>query len=487
MIPASAAGILPARDRCRPWQVAGWALLAAAMANILMFAITAANPLVSSDAWYFLEAFVPRALDGTIGIGDLYAKRGGFDHAQPLNKLFLLLNARYLDLDFTYEAIVGVLAGAAGVLVLKRIVDLEPATRRGASYWLPLSALGAVYLSLNSSMVVTWPLVAFGYVTLLVVLLSVLSAWKAWNGGSVLVFAFAMLACAATADDSAVLLAGAVAATFLWTGHRSGNTWRGARLALVALGAVGLYLAIYAFFDQTAQAEQRGVADTLTRLLHELSAPGGGRVLAVLASGLAFYGQLEAYFGASWPSVQIGLGLFMLAAHIAYWWRALASKPGPAAFASIALMLLAYGYIAGVLYARVPDAGLGYVNEPRYAVLYQMQIVALLLLMLASPRAESRGRPVVVTVAVVLLALQVPLSLHTWEEARFDRSYWRQMAGQMVLLSRDPSTTPEACVPILVVCEWDVARRQAVFSLLQRYQLNLFSADFRRRHGFVDN
>lgn len=468
--------------------LAGWVLLLAVFANTWWYARTTANPLVSSDAWHFVETFVPHALDGTAGIAELYAKRDGFDHAQPLNKLFLMLNARYWGLDFMYEALAGVLAGIAGVFLLKRSIGLERPKPAGAVDWLLLAAIAAVYLSLNSSMVFTWSLVAFGYVTTLVVLMTIHVAWRAWRSQAYATFALAMGLCAALTDDSGVLLSVALAMTFVWAGWRERRLREALVFAALGLLMVALYVVTYAAFDTTPRGASPAIGEQLSRIVAELRGPEGWRILTPLASGLAFYAQLEVWFGSGWERAQLVLGLVMLACHALFWWHALRRAPGATTFMAIALMLLFYGFVAGIVYGRVPSAGLGYLNEPRYVALYGLQIVAMLLLVATRrPGPGPRDRMqegATATLAVALLALQLALSVNSWNERKYVLKYWRSMATQTLRLGSDPWRTPQGCVAILVVCDWQPGRRKMTIDLLQRYQLNVFSPRFRERHGF---
>jgi hypothetical protein len=94
-----------------PWLTLSLAAIAAG--NVLAFVFVAGNPLVSSDGWYFLDAFVRKAVDGTLSFSDLFEKRSQLDHAKPLHKIILLIDLRWFHLDFRLEALAG-FAGALG-------------------------------------------------------------------------------------------------------------------------------------------------------------------------------------------------------------------------------------------------------------------------------------------------------------------------------------------------------------------------------------
>jgi len=465
-------------------------VIAAIWLNAVLFTATTANPLVSSDAWYFVDTFVQKALDGTVSIADLFAKRDGFDHAQPLNKLFLLLNARYLGLDFVYEALVGVAFGALGLCVMWKAAALDwSGMRRSFSYYIPLVALAAVYLSLNSSSVFTWSLVAFGYVTYFFILLTALAAWHALSTGSVKWYLPALLACALVADDASYLFAIALAMSLLWFGFLSGQVRRAIRLVAVAVAVSGFYFLWYRWIDSTPATSLPAISQTADRLLGIVGGPEGWRMLIPFSSSVAYAIQLAHWFPAEWETVQIALGLLMIALHAWFWYRASMNRPSAAGFMAISVMLLFYAFVAGIVIGRVADLGPAYFNEPRYVALYQLGVVALLLMALASgaqrPIAAPGGFRGAVVFAVLLIALQFPLSRFSWWEANFNRQYWHAMASQMGGLSLHPDRPASQCVANLVVCEWPQERRARALELLRTYRLNLFSPAFQKRHDMV--
>src|SRR5207342_3336927 len=107
--------------------VAFVAALVAIGANALLYACRNANPLIGADEWYFVGAIVRKAAEGTLSLGDLFAKRTAYDHSQPLHRLVLLFHYRVFDLDFSIEGIVGVLSAFANLGLMWAIV--RPATR----------------------------------------------------------------------------------------------------------------------------------------------------------------------------------------------------------------------------------------------------------------------------------------------------------------------------------------------------------------------
>ena len=486
------AGVAEARARHQVVAtVLAWLAIAAIFFNAAYYTATAANPLVSSDAWHFVDTFVDKALYGTATIGDLFAKRDGFDHAQPLNKLFLMANARYLGLDFVYEAFVGVAFALLGFLLMKRAVDDDWRDQaRALSYYVPMVAVAAVYVSLNSSEVFSWPLVTFGYVTNFFVLVAIFMAWRAFSTGSMKWYVPAVLLCAVVADDTGLLLAIAISLTLLWYGYRSGKWSRALKLTGITVTVVAGYFLLYAWFDTMPRGAIPGFRETATQLLGMATGPDGWRLLIPFASGVAQFGPLSHHFPQRWETVQIVLGLVVVAANAWFWYRAWRNRPSAAGFVAITLMLLFYAYVAGILYGRVPQFGMHYFNEQRYVAIYQLGVVALLLMALATAAqtaAVRRNSRWLAAAAGLLILVQVPLTRFSWWEAQYTQQYWSAMAAQIGWMSRDPEATPALCVENLVICQWPVERRAKTLKLLRQYQLNLFSPGFQKRHALSPN
>lgn len=76
---------------------------------------------MQSDAWYFLDVFLRKAIDNNLSFADFFIKRAGADHAQPLFKVVLLFEWRFFDLDFKIEALIGLAAAVGCGLVLHRL------------------------------------------------------------------------------------------------------------------------------------------------------------------------------------------------------------------------------------------------------------------------------------------------------------------------------------------------------------------------------
>lgn len=186
--PAQAAS-LPARP-AGARGVVGWTILLvlslAAFANAAGYILYAGNPLLSSDAWYFVDAFLRKAMEDGASIQDYYVKRSADDHAQPLLKLLLLANAEWFGLDFVLEALAGLLFALLTYVVLARAALANgPDGRIGWRQGFGLGVVAACLVTLNAGMVFNWSLVTLGYLSYLLAALAGFAAWRvlAKNGG----------------------------------------------------------------------------------------------------------------------------------------------------------------------------------------------------------------------------------------------------------------------------------------------------------------
>lgn len=462
----------------------------AAFANVIAYVAYAGNPLVSSDAWYFIDAFLRKAMESGPGLADFFVKRGELDHAQPLLKLLLWANAEWFGLDFVVEALMGILFAAATFLLVALTTrpdrHLQPAWSRAMLF----AALALVLVTLNSGMVFDWSLVTLNYVTYFFTFLAALAAWHAVRTGRpvVLCALFAAAFLVAGAFDGVGLIVGiALVAASMLAGAKL-RKWPHAWKAVAAIVAAHL---AYRFFEQwfIALPSQAASGDATTSQLHAI---WGLRqdwieiVRIIFGSTFVHLNQATHYVP---DAPHIAQGMFAalaVAIHGWFWWRAWKGGPNLATFYAVVVMLLFYGMSAGIVYARVPLNGIDYLHEPRYVGIYLLANVAIVLMLLGermAPVTTWRLRVLMPAGLLALLALQVALSAYTWREGQFLYVYYHRMASQTLALGAAPGVVPEHCVALLPVCDMPLRARRNVMALLQRHRLNLYSPDFAERYG----
>ncbi|MFT3897079.1 MAG: hypothetical protein QM719_05195 [Thermomonas sp.] len=473
--------------------------LVAICLNALLFASKAANPLVISDGWYFVDTVIRRAAEGHLSFNDLFIKRSALDHSQPLRKLIMLLHYRFLDLDFGVEAIIGVLAACLNLAILWAIVRrcAQDPEARWLGKWLFL-ALAAVYLSLNAPVVFSWPLLTLSYTGHLFVLAGLVTTWWALQAATRMrlgVLLVVMLAMDMVADDTGLVASiAAMLAVAIWSLH--GRDWRAAtKVTAVIVFAQAAYRLFYLWVAPVngAAPAGRGMHEMLAGLAGH--ADGLQQAIAVpLAASVAHRGQLRQLLGAQYGIAEVAIPVLLVVAHLWFWWRAVAGRRNAAGFVATALMLMFYGLVAGLLLARVSQYGFTYLWQPRYVMIYEWNLVALLLMAIAQvrlPRRAGDEKPrsrflvapaVAASAATALLLLQFPLSVAAWQSLKFTSAYQQRMALQLGEIARDPTQTPDHCIPQLTLCKFDARRRASVVRLLQEQRLNLFSPAFRARN-----
>lgn len=469
--------------------------LAAILLNAVLYTWFYTNPLVSSDAWYFLDVFVRKVVAGDLSFADFFVKRPGVDHAQPLNKLLLYFNVQIAGMDFLYEALAYLACAIGALATIIHVVRTElPETWTRASVRLCLLAIAALLFSLSSTQLYTWSLVTMYYSQHLFAVLLAWFSWRCAHTGRWKALVALGFGVGVSLDDSALIIFGACIGALFFLGLRTGKY----RAVLVTAGWLVVSLVasrvLYAFVSvDTPAAVGPGLVERL-QILGSMSADFHRWLLIPSTASIVYQDQMVALLPGSWRQWSLAIGLVVLALQVWFWlaiWRARASA---IVFLAVLLMLLAYGYWAGIIYGRVPEYGSDYLLQGRYVLFYVLIPVALLLLgieRLGSASDESRARyrtrnALLLSAPLVAILIQVPLSINSWGNAKYLEEYYQKMANQMFALARDPGTVPPHCDPLLAVCGYPPERRAELFQILRQHRLNLFSREFDQRHSMYE-
>lgn len=464
------------------------AVLVAALANALLFTMRVANPVITEDAWYFLNAFVQKDLNGQLTARDFFIKREPADHSQPVHKVITLINARSFELDFWFEGMLG--AGALGfcVLILIRMARagvVEPVTLPEAAI-LALMPLAA--MSLNSHEIYAWPLVTLFYVVFPTALLML---WVAARRRSLLALAGATALCLISMDGGGVLVAVALVGALVGERFR-GASWSDVAPRMAVLAAtVVTYKLLYAALGPVVPPAQMSVAESMTKLMAELSQSPKWLFVPAAAS-LVHADHLADWFGGSARAPSLVLGGVVLVAH-GWFWRSVLKTPAGQATTLIAsaLMLLMYGTVAGVVVGRVPLFGSGYLWSHRYVVFYQLGTVALAMQWLVSRRQGGvtsqnfMHRFAPAGVLALMLLLQAALSRDAWKHAANIRHYSNSLAENVFCMAAHPEAEQVTCLPNHQVCGWAPDVRRALVNVLKERHLNVFSSAVQARHSLA--
>jgi hypothetical protein len=481
-----------------------WLLAAAIAANALSFVAAVANPLVQSDSWYVVDAVLRKFAEGRFQLGDLFVKRSVLDHSQPVAKALMLAHYRLLDLDFSFDGMVAVLAACAGLGLLWRFVrdgarDGSGSGNGGATHAaraMAFAGICAAYLSMAAPVAFTWPLLSLNYVGYLFMLLAAAAAWRALQEpgrAELLRLALAALLMDIVGDDAALVASLALALATLLHGATS-RAWRAPlRVVAVLLACVLLYRAGYdllapAMLDPGKAIPTRTLLQGLVAQLRDLQAVEWIR--APLVMSVLGLRRPAAMDPANVALLEDAIVLALVAGHAWFWWQAWRGRgrPGPM-FVATALMLLFYGLLAAILFGRVGLFGADYLRQPRYCLVYQWNLVALLLMgaahfdagVVARVGVRRADAPTLV-LAGVLVALQLPFSVASWARIGQSHAYRERMAAQIGQLAERPERLPARCLPQVAPCRLPLEQRRRVVSFLRQHRLNLFSPAFQARH-----
>lgn len=482
--------------------IAAYAVCAVVAVNALAYTATNAIPLPVADSWFFIESFVRPALEGDLRLADFFVQRGAGDHSQPLQKLVLLADVRWNDMDFRSEAVFGISLGVLTCSGLAWLVAWGASTSRERI----LAALGAVAifaggLSLNATNIYTWYLVALIWMSLnLSFVFWGLLGRRRKTGQTAIWTAAATFVLALLLDELALPAFAALAGALL---IRDGL--RRPRLIVVTVlaGTAAIVVARYLLeLTVSTPGSADATGGSIAGLAGVLLSPDAWKlVVGPLADSVIHQVHLQSWFPGKAGIAQVFIAVLLLVGHACFWWRAM-TGPRPRdviLVIAVSAMLFFYASIAGIALSRVPQFGMEYIHQSRYVVIYQLNLVALALMFLAPAPAPAESHAqygwwatpwIVGGMAVALITLQMLLAYSAWRDAGYLQSYVRNAATTLFELGRNPAETPPSCPSILVVCQSPPQRRIETMELLKSHRLNLYSPEFQdtyRIEGLNDN
>ena len=475
-----------------------WLAAIVTFLNVLFFVLRASDPVISSDSWYFLDVFVSKAIKGDLGITDFFVKRHGLDHAQPLEKLLLLVELRFFDLDPVIEALAGVFGAATCALALYHLVKIVRRDKCSEiTSYLAWATMCAILFSLNSTGVWTWPIVASGYVTLIPILIFMWSTWNAWRSQRYLLMAAATIFLGIVDDDNAIIAVAATLTALLVVAvcesrQQRGHLWGILAVVVTCMAMVRLGYAHAPVIGKTTNAPEP-LAVHLRALL-DLARRGDGwkwitipLMLSVLPAK-----PLGGISSQTWLAIEVVATILLLISNALFWRKAFRGPYNLTKYIAVCLMVLSYGWIISIILYRVSQLGSNYLYQDRYVLIYQFDVIALLLMWAVTCESEitlqrwhQRLRQwVPAFCCITLLAIQIPLSLNAWHSRRYLISYYHEMAVQLENLANDPTQATD-CLPELAVCKQPLDRRRALLQLLRGNHLDVFSSRVQKWHPFL--
>jgi len=475
-----------------------WFVAVAAFVNLLLFVLRTSGPVIRSDSWYFLDVFVSKAMDGSLGLSDFFVRRHGLDHAQPLVKLLLLIELRFFDLDAVVEALAGVLGAAACATAFYVLIRNggrgKSENIHGDLAW---ATICAMLFSLNCTGIWTWPLVASGYVTLIPILFYMWAAWNAWHTQRYLLLTVATTILGVTVDDNAIV---AVAVTLIVlpiiavsdARYQVGHLWKVIVIVATCMVIVRVGYSYAPVVGETFTPPQP-LAVHLSALF-ELARQGDTWkwVTIPLMMSVLPASPVAGFSVKAWLLIEIAVTVLLLISNALFWRKALRGPYNLSKYVAVCLMVLSYGWIISIVVYRVSQLGSSYLYQDRYVFIYQFNVVALLLMSAVGDEAGAKlgsrykrlRQWLPALCCIVLIVLQIPFSFHAWQSRRYLILYYHQMAVQVEDLAKDPDQVAN-CVHELSICRLPLDRRRALIHLLVANHLNVFSLRVQKWHPFL--
>lgn len=456
--------------------------------NTLYFISVAANPILRDDAWYFLASQVQPWIEQGFSWKDLFVKRDLTDHAQPLNKLFLYLNYKFLNLDFKYEAI----AGFFGILFtaflflsifIKRTIN-QSVTLVGAGFFI-LAVL--TLTSLNSRELYSWPLVTFSYLPFFLALLLPFLAWRFLNSQlpfvSILIAALIFILIGDTASVIAWL--SVVAALTLISISDSEISRKRVALWIVCSAVI-----VAAYFIIVNVSFMGGVAQPKAhKNFSLLNINFYIELIRIVFSSSLVHSEHLARAGNYQALLSWIIAIPILYFYIKHFVDIIFKRQQQGLIDLFVTFILVYATLSvtAIVVGRVPEFGISYLNQPRYVLVYQLIPFALFIKYCFLP--VNRQVQVIARKITVIILLPLMLCTQLYFSANaYAAVPWlaKWIDGQVNVISdyvNDPDIPAGNCTNFSsTICSFSEIERNELLSLSIKNQLNLFNHDFQWKH-----
>jgi hypothetical protein len=466
------------------------AVVVAAFGIYFMLATT--SPVVMSDGWYFVDAWLIPWQDGSFTVADLWAKRHG-NHAQPIAALIFLANAAWFGLDMSYETMAAIVIASGFAALLYALARREaPQLSPHARAWL-LAAIVCIVFSINAKDKIAWSIVGLFYIGHCLGLLFLCHVARQRDAlRPFLLFVLATGLCVLVDTTGLLWCVAAMGCLLLGLPHadKRERLRIGGAILLLAI-SIGVYLVGYRWLAPPPDGPpQASLGTALAFILSQLE----NVVTLLWAFGTAYARQdrLAPLMGpAAAYAVSVLLTLACLVSHAWMWWTLLRMRMSAGRFVAGGLALFAYGTLAGIALQRVPQMGWEYVLQPRYGVFYDFLLLAPILCWACRSPSLSPASLGSRAASTLLLALPCVLAL-VWipvgrAEIPWIRAYNTDIAQDTWQLLQEPEQLPGDCNPFVVTCGFPEEVRSRLAQSLVGAGLNLASEEFRNRHGLHAN
>ncbi len=457
--------------------------------NVVYFISVAASPIIRDDGWYFLASQIQPWIEQGFSWKDIFVKRGLTDHAQPLNKIFLFLNYKLFNLDFKYEAI----AGFFGIFFTV-FLFLSIYIKKTVSQSISLCSAGFFVLailtitSLNSRELYSWPLVTFSYLPFFLALLLPFFAWRFLNDqltiSSILIAAFIFVLIGDTASIIAWLSLTVAVALISFSDSEISKKRVAIWVACSAFVVAAYFIILNInFMGGAAQPKASHKGLDLFSISFYLEF-----VRIVFSSSLihqehlARAGNYQVFL--SWV-----VAIPVLYFYIEHFVSMVFKKQRKTLVDFLVTFILVYATlsVAAIVVGRVPEFGIGYLNQPRYVLVYQLIPFALFIKYCFLPVLAQRqiiGRKIIVIVALpLMLCVQFYFSANAYAAVPWISKWIDGQSSAIADYVNNPALPAGNCTSFSSpMCNLSEAKRNELLNLMISNQLNLFNQDFQWKY-----
>jgi hypothetical protein len=464
--------------------------------NVIYFLSVAANPLINADAWYFLDINIRKWVAQGFDWDDLFVKRNVVDHAQPLNKFFLYINYRFFNLDFRFESLIG-LIGLFSIIFFfvyrflsTLFINIVP-----IGNIIAFSMAMLIITSLNATGLYTWSLVTFSFLPLAI---AFACAWFTWsflqNKNVVLSLLFLLFSMLAIGDTAAIILwtsiFGSIALIFV---TKASDFRKRAIVWLLASGALvgALFLAINWNFIFVGNGGATAKASQL-----QLTNPNFYiEAIRIIFSSSIIHGVHLTNFGNFSNAITWLFAVPIFYFYVKHFFDLLLKKKDITEMDFLVTFMLVYASvsIAAIIFGRVSEYGINYLNQPRYLVIYQL-IPFSLFIKWAFSENNSPGKYnnyyllTTTTTLIILLIIQFFVSLSAYRSVPWVWKWHMEQTNVINKYINDPTIASGNCTPhSSPICNLPINKRNDLLKLMQSARLNLFNPNFQNTYRlFLD-
>ncbi len=477
--------------------------VAAILLNAGYYLSQAMCPLIRSDAWYFLDAFVIKWSGEGFHSADCFVKRSITDHAQPLNKILLYLNYRIFKLDFVVEALCG-FAGLFLFVGIALFLFIRSADVRRhhfiASAMFFVCALMAL-TSMNTTEFYTWSLVTFelNYFTLSVI--AALAIWACANsqkwGLSVSLVLLLVCIMVLSGDTASLIAWAAIFPCILYKGWRSQGRPR--RLCFIILGVgtaivVSYYTIIYLTSIHPASFCVKSQAGGLL--------PGFSVGIFIEAFRIVFSSAVIHQMHLSFVGSATGrliewlVSVVLFFFYVRFFVDLILSRINFSVYKYFVMFVLMHASVSVVLImiGRVPEYGVQYLGQPRYILIYQEIPFALLLDYSLSKCWPTQTRAWCFRTflswcfCILFILLQSFFCFKAYKALPLISRYFSEQAVAIGYFSRNPeASVQDKSGATGEICRMPPDYRNRLIQFLKTENLNLFNSGFQWSHRFFPN